>query len=72
MIFIHIEINIFMKEGINMKKSTVIQVIIIIALAIILGVLLKFTIDASNENNSPQIANQGMGEQNGSIPGQNN
>jgi hypothetical protein len=61
-----------MKEGINMKKSTVIQVIIIIALAIILGVLLKFTIDASNENNSPQIANQGMGEQNGSMPGQNN
>jgi hypothetical protein len=53
-----------------MKKSTIIQIIIIIVLAIILGVLLKFTIDAINENNSPQIGNQGMGQQDGNMPGQ--
>ncbi len=48
-----------------MKRKTLIQIIIIIALVVILGILLKFTIDAINENNSPQ-----MGKPNGEMPGQ--
>lgn len=53
-----------------MKKNTIIQIIIIIVLAIILGVLVKFTIDAINENNEPQMINKGMNMQDGTIPGQ--
>jgi hypothetical protein len=52
-----------------MKKTTIIQIIVIVVLAIILGVLLKFTVTAINENNSPKMANQGMGKQAG-MPGQ--
>jgi uncharacterized protein YxeA len=53
-----------------MKKSTIIQIIIIIALAIILGVLLKFTLDTANRNYLPQSSNQGMGEPSGGMPEQ--
>lgn len=53
-----------------MKKSTIIQIIIIIALVAVLGILLKFTMDAINENNLPQMANQEMGEPNGNRQGQ--
>lgn len=53
-----------------MKKSTIIQTGIIIVLAIILGILVKFTIEAINENSMPQIANQGMNGQGGNMPGQ--
>lgn len=52
-----------------MKKRTLIQIIIIIALIIILGILLKFTIDAINENNSTQIKNQEIEKTNGEMPG---
>ncbi len=50
-----------------MKRKTLIQIIIIIALVVILGILLKFTIDAINENNSTQIGNQEMGKPNGEM-----
>lgn len=38
-----------------MKKKTLIQICIILILVIVLGVLLKFTIDAINKNKSSQI-----------------
>jgi hypothetical protein len=53
-----------------MKKSTIIQIVIIIALVIILGVLIKFTIDAINGNNSYQMLDQEKQEQGGGMPGQ--
>ena len=53
-----------------MKKETIIQIVIIIVLVIILGVLVKFTIDAIDENSIPQMANQGMGMPNGDMQGQ--
>ena len=55
-----------------MKKQTIIQIAIIIALTIILGVLVKFTIDAINENNMPQMqmTGMGMGQPNGNMQGQ--
>ena len=53
-----------------MKKSTLIQILTIIALVIILGVLVKFTIEAINEKSMPQISNQGMNGQSGNMPGQ--
>ena len=53
-----------------MKKQTIIQIVIIIVLTIVLGILVKFTIDAINENNMPQMANQGMEQPNGNMPGQ--
>ena len=53
-----------------MKKNTIIQIIIIIALAIILGILVKFTIDAINENNMSQMAEQGMEQPNGNMQNQ--
>lgn len=53
-----------------MKKSTIIQIIIIIALAVILGILVKFTIEAINENSMPQMSNQGMNGQGGNMPDQ--
>lgn len=43
-----------------MKKSTIIQFVIIILLAVILGILVRFTVDAMNENNLPQMGAQGM------------
>ena len=52
-----------------MKKQTIIQIIIIIVLAIILGVLAKFVINAMNDNTMPEMANQGM-EQLGGMQGQ--
>jgi hypothetical protein len=53
-----------------MKKGTIIQIAIIIILLIILGILLKFTINDSNENDLSMMGNQGMNEQGGSMPGQ--
>lgn len=53
-----------------MKKETIIQIVIIIALAIILGVLVKFTIDAIDENNMPQMNNMGMVQPGGNMQGQ--
>ena len=53
-----------------MKKQTIIQIVIIIVLTIVLGILVKFTIDAINENNMPQMAKQGMEQPNGDMPGQ--
>lgn len=53
-----------------MKKSTIIQIVIIIIFVIILGILVRFTIEAINENNMPQMENQGMNGQGGSVPGQ--
>lgn len=53
-----------------MKKSTIIQILTIIVLVIILGVLVKFTIEAINEKSMPQISNQGMNGQSGNMPGQ--
>ena len=53
-----------------MKKSTIIQIVIIIVLVGTLGILVKFTIEAINENSMPQMADQGMGQPNGNMPGQ--
>ena len=53
-----------------MKNQTIIQIVIIIVLTIVLGILVKFTIDAINENNMPQMAKQGMEQPNGDMPGQ--
>jgi len=53
-----------------MKKETLIQIIIIVILAIILGVLLKFTITTINENNLSQTPNGNMNKQNKNILGQ--
>jgi hypothetical protein len=57
-----------------MKKNIIIQIIIILLLAISLGFLIKFTVDAINEKNSPQMPeqmeNQGMGGQGEGMPGQ--
>jgi hypothetical protein len=54
-----------------MKKSTIIQIIIIIVLLVILGVLLKFTIAAINENNSPvKMEKQAMGDKDNNMPEQ--
>lgn len=41
-----------------MKKNIIIQIVIIIILAIILGVLVKFTIDAIKDNNMPKMTNE--------------
>jgi hypothetical protein len=48
-----------------MKNTTIIQIIIIVVLAIVLGILIKFTIIAIDENSSPKMLSQGMGEQAG-------
>lgn len=53
-----------------MKKNTMIEFIIIIVLAIILGVLIKFTVAAIDEKNIPQMSNQGMGQPNSIMQGQ--
>lgn len=53
-----------------MKRNTIIQIIIIIVLAIILGILVKFTIEAINENNVPQITSKEMNGQGGNMSGQ--
>ena len=50
-----------------MKKNTIIQIIVIIVLAAVLCVLVKFTIDAINENNSSQMPIQGMEQPNGDM-----
>ncbi len=50
-----------------MKKNSIIQIIIIVLLVIILGILLKFTIDAINENN--MMNNQEMQKPNGEMQG---
>lgn len=51
-----------------MKKSTIIQIIVIVILAIILSVLLKFTISAINENNT--ITNQNNRQSSMNMQGQ--
>lgn len=57
------------KEGdINMKKNTIIQIIIIVFLAIILGILVVYTINSTNQGNTQKKLNEGMSEQNGKIP----
>ena len=53
-----------------MKKSTIIQIAVIIVLAIILGVLIKFAIETINENNMPQMAKQEMNGQGENMPNQ--
>lgn len=53
-----------------MRKHTIFQIAIIVVLAVILAVLVKFTIDAIDENNSPRMANQGMNNPNGEIQSQ--
>ena len=53
-----------------MKKNIIIQIVIIVILTIILGVLVKFTIEAINENNIPQMSNQEMVRQDVNMPGQ--
>ena len=53
-----------------MKKSTIIELIIILVLAIILGVLVKFTLETINQNNILKMPNQSMGQL-GEMPGQN-
>lgn len=50
-----------------MKKSTIIQFVTIIALAIILGILVRFTVDAMNKNNLTQMGVQGMKQPNGDM-----
>lgn len=50
-----------------MKKKTLIQILIILILVIILGVLLKFTIDSISKNKSSQID---MNKPSGGMPGQ--
>lgn len=56
-----------------MKKSTIVQIAIIIALIVILSLLVKFTIDAINKNSLPQMAEQNANNgQGGSMPGQMN
>ena len=56
-----------------MKNKTAIQVIVIIILVVILGVLITFTIDAINENQSMQSGKREMGEQNnGDMGGSTN
>lgn len=54
-----------------MKKSTMIQIVIIIILIIILGVLIKFTVEAINENNMPQLSEMGINGEGGNMPGGN-
>lgn len=53
-----------------MKKETLIQIIIIIILAIIFGVLLKFTITTINENSLSQTPNGNMNKQDKNMSGQ--
>ncbi len=54
-----------------MKKSTIIEIIVIIILMAILGILLKYTIDEINKNNSNNtIQNQEMQKPNGEMPGE--
>ena len=53
-----------------MKKKTLIEIAIIIILVVILGVLVKFTIESIDEKNLFQSSNQGMGQLNGSMPNQ--
>lgn len=53
-----------------MKKNMIIQIIVIIVLAVVLGILIKFTVEAINEKYQPQMSNQGMGQPNGSMQGQ--
>ena len=53
-----------------MKKSTIIELIIILVLAIILGVLVKFTLETINQNNILKMPNQSMGQL-GEMPVQN-
>ncbi len=53
-----------------MKKYTIIQITIIIVLVIVLGVLVKFTIDAIEENHSQQMVNQEMNKPDGDMQGQ--
>lgn len=53
-----------------MKKSTIIEIIVIIILVIILGIFLKYTIDTINENHSNNIMNgQEMQKPNGEMQG---
>ena len=57
------------KEGdINMKKNTIIQIIIIVFLAIILGILVVYTINSTSQGNTQKKLNEGMSEQNGKMP----
>lgn len=51
-----------------MKKSTIIEIIIILVLIVILGFLIKITVAEINNNSA--MPNQKMGEQ-GQMPGQN-
>ena len=53
-----------------MKKSTIIQFVIIILLVVILGILVKFTVEAMNENNMPKMGAQGIDGPNGDMMGQ--
>lgn len=55
-----------------MKKKTIIQFITIIALVVILGILVKFTVDAMNKNDLTQMGAQGMQQPNGDMMGQMN
>lgn len=53
-----------------MKKNTIIQFIAIMLLALILGILVKFTIDSMNENNLIKMSNEGMKRPDATLPGQ--
>lgn len=53
-----------------MKKNTAIQFVIIMLLTIILGILVKFTVDAMNENHLQQMGTQGIRQPNGDMMGQ--
>lgn len=55
-----------------MKKSTIIQCIIIIVLGIILGILIKYTIDTMNDNKEQQMSDKGMQQPSGQLEQMNN
>ena len=52
-----------------MKKSTIIQIGIIIVLVVVLGILVKITLGTFETNNMQQNANQDMQQPNGNIQG---
>ena len=54
-------------------NKKLIPIIVIIVLVVILGVLIKFTVDDTNvNNNEPQVSNQPMGvpPSDGNMPGE--
>lgn len=52
-----------------MKKSTIIQILIIIVLVVVLGILVKITLGTFETNNMPQNLNQDMQQPNGNMGG---